>query len=232
MTLKRTSPSLKQLPQQERPREKLRTQGSRSLGPAELLAIIFRSGNKKNSALALSHILLASFDFDLDRLSKASVEELLEVEGIGPAKATAVVAGFELARRARSTDSLEALKINSSAAAFHCMEPLLGHLPHEEFWVLFLNNAHKVLSKVCISSGGYTGTLVDVRIILKKALSLKAVGLILVHNHPSGTLNPSQADIDLTRKIAKASKTVDITVLDHLIVTEKAYFSFADKHLL
>lgn len=232
MTIKPTSFRLKNLPVSERPREKLIAQGSRALDSAELLALIFRSGTQQLSAIALSNQLLANFDHHLDRLAKCSVEELQQFPGIGPARATALVAAFELGRRSRVTKTQKTIKINSSAAAYHCMEPLLGHLPHEEFWVLFLNNAHTVLAKTCISSGGYTGTLVDVRIILKKALALAAVGLVLVHNHPSGTLNPSQADIDLTRKIAKAAKTVDITVLDHLIVTEKAYFSFADKHLL
>ena len=232
MTHKPTSISLKDLPSEERPREKLITKGSRNLTTAELIALILRSGTRESSALELSRGLLAAYQNRLDRLSKCTIEELQQYPGIGPARATALVASFELGRRSRSKESSNNIKINSSAAAYHCMEPLLGHLSHEEFWVLFLNNAHTVLAKTCISSGGYTGTLVDVRMILKKALALSAVGLVLVHNHPSGTLNPSQADLDLTSKIVKAAKTIDITVLDHLIVTEKAYFSFADKHLL
>lgn len=227
-----TSFSIKRIPSAERPREKLIAQGARNLTAGELLALIFRSGTRYHSALELSQQLLSAYEHRLDRLAKCNVEELLQLSGIGPARATALVAAFELGRRTRLREPDKSLKINSSAAAYHCMEPLLGHLPHEEFWVLFLNNSHSVLAKSCISKGGYTGTLVDVRIILKKALALAAVGMILVHNHPSGTLKPSQADLDLTQKISRAAKTVDITVLDHLIVTEKAYFSFADKHLL
>lgn len=232
MSIASTSVKLKNLPPDQRPREKLMAEGLRALSVAELLALLLRSGSAQLGAVDLSTQLLNIYNHRLDDLAKAEVSELRQLPGIGPAKATALAAAFELGRRARMSPGQKAIKINSSAAAYHCMEPLLGHLRHEEFWVLFLNNGHRVLSRVRISSGGYTGTLVDVRIILKKALVKSAVGLILVHNHPSGTLSPSQADIDLTRKIAKAAKTVDITVLDHLIVTEKAYFSFADKHLL
>ncbi|MDC7997607.1 RadC family protein [Gilvibacter sediminis] len=232
MTNSSQKDSLKQIPNRERPRERLMSSGAAHLTAEELLAILLRSGNKDVSALGLARKLLKEADHRLDRLSRAEITELLDIPGIGLAKAATVVAAFELGRRSRDSAAESTKCINSSAAAYTCMEPLLGHLDHEEFWVLFLNNAHGVLARSKISSGGYTGTLVDVRIILKKALLAKAVGMILVHNHPSGTLKPSQADIALTQKIVKAAKAIDVTVLDHLIVTEKAYFSFADKHLL
>lgn len=224
--------SLKNLPNTQRPREKLNSLGSAYLSTAELLAILLGTGSKQGSALDLARRLLHGVDYRLERLSKKEVSELLEVCGVGLAKASTIVAAFELGRRCRDSSAEIREKINSSAAAYNCMEPLLGHLDHEEFWVLFLNNAHNILSRTRISSGGYTGTVVDVRIILKKALLAKAVGMILIHNHPSGMLKPSQADITLTQKICKAAEAINVTVLDHLIVTEKAYFSFADKHLL
>ena len=232
LTSKHSLRRVKDRPPSERPREKLQLRGAQELSNSELLALLLRSGTASSSAVQLADQVLDTTAHKLEKLSRATVADLCQISGVGMAKAAAVVAAFELGRRARFPSEEKPLRINSSAVAYHCMEPLLGHLDHEEFWVLFLNNAHGVLSRCKISSGGYTGTLVDVRIILKKALLAKAVGIILVHNHPSGTLKPSQADVALTQKIVKAAKSIDITVLDHLIVTEKAYFSFADKHLL
>ena len=143
-----------------------------------------------------------------------------------------ISAALELGRRRRGEEALEKKKITSSSSVFEIMQPIIGELPHEEFWIVYLNNSNKVLQKLQLSKGGITGTLVDVRLVLKKALQLGAVGLILVHNHPSGTLRPSLADKQLTQKLINAGKSLDIKVLDHVIITEKAYFSFADENLL
>lgn len=156
----------------------------------------------------------------------------MEFKGIGEAKAITIAAAMELGRRRRLVDNLELTKINSSNSVFQLMLPILGELPHEEFWIIYLNNSNKVILKSQLSKGGITGTLVDVRLVLKTALEVGAVGLILTHNHPSGTLKPSNADIEITKKLKLAAESLDIKVLDHLIITEKAYFSFADESLL
>ena len=153
-------------------------------------------------------------------------------KGIGEAKALTIIAALELGRRRRGEKALDKKKISSSSSVFELMQPIIGELPHEEFWIVYLNNSNKVLQKSQLSKGGITGTLVDVRLVLKTALQIGAVGLILTHNHPSGSLAPSQADKNITQKLKIASESIDIKVLDHLIITEKAYFSFADENLL
>ena len=153
-------------------------------------------------------------------------------KGIGEAKAITIAAALELGRRRRVEEALEKKKITSSTSVFELMQPLIGELQHEEFWIVYLNNSNKVIQKQQLSKGGITGTLVDVRLVLKQALELNATGIILVHNHPSGTLKPSEADKQLTKKLKIAAESMDIKVLDHVIVTEKAYFSFADEALL
>ena len=156
----------------------------------------------------------------------------MEFKEIGEAKAITIAAALELGRRRRGEEALEKKKITSSASVFELMQPVLGDLPHEEFWIIYLNNSNKVLLKQQQSKGGITGTLVDVRLVLKQALEVGATSLILAHNHPSGTLVPSESDKQLTQKLKQAANSLDIKVLDHLIVTEKAYFSFADDNLL
>ena len=153
-------------------------------------------------------------------------------KGIGEAKAVTIAAALEIGRRRRGEDSLKIDKIGSSLDVYHLLQPLLGELEHEEFWILFLNNANKVLHKAQLSKGGITGTLVDVRLVMKQALELGAVAIILAHNHPSGTLKPSTADKQITQKIKLACETLDIKVLDHLIITQKSYYSFADDKIL
>ena len=153
-------------------------------------------------------------------------------KGIGEAKAVAITAALELGRRRRVEDALKKMKVHSSNSIFNLMQPIIGDLPHEEFWVVYLNNSNKVLQIKQLSKGGITGTLVDVRLVLKNALQLSAVAIILSHNHPSGSLIPSEADIGLTKKLKRASESLDIKVLDHVIITEKSYFSFADENLL
>ena len=232
MQEKPTSFSIKNWSQVNQPREKLLYKGKAALSNAELVAILIGSGSKNESAVALCMRILASVDNNLSELGKLSVKQLMEFKGIGEAKAITIAAALELGRRRRSEEALEKRKINSSLSVFELMQPIIGELQHEEFWIIYLNNSNKVILKNQLSKGGITGTLVDVRLVLKNALQVAATGLILVHNHPSGTLKPSDADKQITSKLKHAAQSLDIKVLDHLIVTEKNYFSFADEGLL
>ncbi len=229
---KKTSFSIKNWSEDDRPREKLLQKGKSTLSNAELIAILIGSGSRNESAVALSKRILAAAALNLKEWGKLPISELIEFKGIGEAKAVTIVAALELGRRRRSAEALEKKKITSSNSVFELMQPIIGELPHEEFWIIYLNNSNKVLQKALLSKGGITGTLVDVRLVLKTALQLGAVGLILTHNHPSGTLKPSQADRQITQKLKVAGESLDIKVLDHVIITEKAYFSFADESLL
>jgi DNA repair protein RadC len=224
--------SIKNWSEEDRPREKLLQKGRIALTDAELIAILIGSGNRDESAVALSQRILASADHNLNQLGKQSINDLMDFKGIGAAKAISIIAALELGRRRRSEEAILLQKITSSRSVFELMQPLIGELPHEEFWIVYLNNANKVLQTSQLSKGGITGTLVDVRLVFKNALQLGAVAVILSHNHPSGTLTPSQADKELTKKLKRAGDNLDIKVLDHLIITEKAYFSFADENLL
>lgn len=227
-----TSFSIKSWNEDDRPREKLIRKGRSVLSDAELIAILIGSGSRDESAVALSKRLLASAENNLNQLSKKSIKELRDFKGIGEVKAISIIAALELGKRRGAQQVLEKKKIASSISAFELLQPLIGELPHEEFWVIYLNNSNKVLQTSQLSKGGITGTLVDIRLAFKQALALGAVGLILAHNHPSGTLNPSESDIKLTNKIKAAGESLDINILDHLIITEKAYFSFADEQML
>lgn len=232
MSEKQTSFSIKNWSQDDQPREKLRDKGKAVLSDAELVAILIGSGSREESAVDLCKRILASVDHNLNALGKLSIKQLMKFKGIGEAKAITITAAMELGRRRRLEDSVQLDKINSSRIVFDVMQPILGELPHEEFWILYLNNSNKVIQKNLLSKGGITGTLVDVRLVLKTALEVGATALILCHNHPSGTLKPSKADKDITQKLKTAAQSLDIKVLDHLIITEKAYFSFADENLL
>ncbi len=224
--------SIKDWSEEDRPREKLLAKGKVSLTDSELLAILIGSGNRNESAVALCKRILASVDNNLNALGKLSVSQLQEFKGIGEAKAISIVAALELGRRRREGEKLVFDKINSSKSVFEIMQPILGDLQHEEFWVLFLNNSNTVLSKQQLSKGGITGTLVDIRLLMKKALEIGAIALIVCHNHPSGTLKISEADKQITAKIKTAGEALDIKLLDHLIITELAYTSFADEGVL
>lgn len=227
-----TNFAIKYWAEDDRPREKLLLKGKSALSDAELIAILIGSGSRNESAVQLSKRILASVDNNLNVLGKLSVKQLINFKGIGEAKAISIVAAAELGRRRKSEESLELSKITSSKAVFEIMQPIVGELQHEEFWVLFLNNSNKVIYKAQISKGGITGTVVDTRIIYKMALEHNATSVILVHNHPSGTLIASEADKQITKKLKEAGKHLDILVLDHVIVTEKSYFSFADDGIL
>jgi len=229
---KSSSFSIKNWNLDDRPREKLLAKGKAVLSDAELIAILIGSGSRDESAVALSQRILASTQNNLKALGKLDVDTLMEFKGIGEAKAITIVAALELGRRRGGEEALRRKKITSSQSVFELMQPIIGELPHEEFWIIYLNNSNKVLQTTQLSKGGITGTLVDVRLVLKTALQVGAVGLVLTHNHPSGTLKPSAADKSLTQKMKTAGESLDIKVLDHVIVTENAYFSFADESIL
>lgn len=213
----------------DRPREKLVSKGKVSLSDAELIAILLGSGNRQESAVALAKRILQSANGNINQLARFSLEKLTFFKGIGNAKAIAIITALELGKRRQLETTLEKPKVNSSKDVFNLMQPVIGDIEHEEFWVLFLNNSNKVIAKSQISKGGLTATIVDVRLLFKKALEFASVAIIVCHNHPSGKLQPSTADKQLTQKIKKAGVTLDIKLLDHIIITEKAYFSFSDE---
>jgi DNA repair protein RadC len=213
----------------DKPREKLMLKGRVALSDAELVAILIGSGSRNESAVELSKRILKSVEGNLNALGKVSISQLIQFKGIGEAKAISIIAALELGRRRRAEEAVELIKITSSKMIFEIMQPIIGELPHEEFWIIYLNNSNKILSKSQLSKGGITGTLVDVRIVFKAALEFGATALILCHNHPSGTLIPSDADKHITKKLKLAGESLEIKVLDHLIVTENNYFSFVDE---
>lgn len=212
----------------DRPREKLMLKGKDALSDAELIAILIGSGSRNESAVDLSKRILVSAG-NINSLGKMSVAQLMDFKGIGEAKAVSIVAALELGRRQRTEDAAKFRKITSSKAVFEIMQPIIGELAHEEFWVLFLNNSNLVISKSQLSKGGITGTIVDVRLVFKMALETGATALILCHNHPSGDLKPSAADKQITKKLKQAGESLDVKVLDHLIITETKYYSFVDE---
>jgi DNA repair protein RadC len=212
----------------DRPREKFLLKGKSTLSDSELLAILIGSGSRNESAVQLCQRILASAENNLNTLGKMSVTQLMQFKGIGEAKAISIAAALELGRRRRVEDAVELKKITSSKAVFDIMQPIIGELPHEEFWVLYLNNSNKVIYKSQLSKGGITGTVVDIRIIFKMAFEQNATGLILSHNHPSGKLIASEADLKITKRIKEAGQTLEIQVLDHIIITENGYLSFQD----
>ncbi|MDT0295538.1 DNA repair protein RadC [Mesonia ostreae] len=224
--------SIKQWAEGDRPREKLVLKGKTALSDAELIAILIGSGNRGESAVQLSKRILQASENNLNQLGKASVKQLMKFKGIGEAKAISIVAALELGRRRRGEEALQRKKVTSSDSVYEVMQPIIGDLDHEEFWILYLNNSNKILQKLQLSKGGITGTIVDVRLAFKNALEIGATAVILAHNHPSGTLQPSTADKQLTQKLKIAGESLDIKVLDHLIVTQKSYFSFANEGLL
>lgn len=232
MSKKQHSFSIKNWSEDDQPREKLLNKGKSALSNAELVAILIGSGNREESAVALCKRILLSTNNNLNALGKLSAKQLMAFNGIGEAKAVTIVAALELGRRRRASEALVRKSITSSLSVFELLQPVIGELPHEEFWIVYLNNSNKVIQNNQLSKGGITGTLVDVRLALKKALELGATGIILAHNHPSGSLKPSESDKKLTAKLKLASESLDIKVLDHLIITEKAYFSFADENIL
>lgn len=224
-----TNFSIKFWAEDDKPREKLMLKGKQALSDAELIAILIGSGSRNESAVDLSKRILKSVDNNLNALGKLSLKQLMEFKGIGEAKAISIAAAMELGRRRREEETVELKKITSSKAVFEIMQPIIGELPHEEFWVLYLNNSNKVIYKAQLSKGGITGTVVDVRLIYKTALEQNATSIILSHNHPSGKLQASDADLQITKKLKAAGEQLDIKVLDHIIITENGYLSFQDE---
>lgn len=224
--------NIKEWAVEDRPREKLLQKGSRALSDAELIAILIGSGNINETAVELSRRILTSVNNNLNELSRKSVDSLQDFKGIGEAKAITIVAALELGKRRKEADVFSKNKITGSKDAADYFQPLLGDLNHEEFWIILLDRGNKILDSFLISQGGISGTVIDVRIILKKALEKQASAIILCHNHPSGTLQASDADLKITRKINDAAKLMDISVLDHIIIAQNSYLSFADEGML
>jgi len=222
-----TSFPIKQWAEDDKPREKLMLKGKHVLSDAELLAILIDTGSRNESAVDLSKRIIGSVS-NLKALGRLTLQQLMEFKGIGEAKAITILAAMELGRRRGSEEEVDLKKITSSKSVFDIMQPIIGELIHEEFWVLYLNNSNKVIYKSQLSKGGITGTVVDSRLVFKTALEQNAVSVILCHNHPSGLLQASEADKQITKKIKDAGKTLDVNVLDHLIITNSGYLSFAD----
>lgn len=224
--------SIKKWAVEDRPREKMLKHGFSALSNAELMAILIGSGNIAESAVELSRRILSDFKNNLDKIGKSSVEKLKSYNGIGEAKAINILAALELGRRRQIEDGGILKKVNSSEDAFQYLKIDLSDLTHEEFWVIYLDRANNVIDKSRISQGGISGTVIDVRLILKQAIEKMASSIILAHNHPSGNLSPSQSDIDITRKTGEASKLIDVKVLDHIIVAGNRFYSLADEGLI
>lgn len=218
--------------EEDRPREKLLEKGRHVLTEAELIAILIGSGSRNETAVELSKRILASVGNNLNDLGKLSVQELVKFKGIGEAKAISVMAAMELGRRRKETEIIKKDKIATSQDVYDLMKPAMVDLPHEEFWILILNRANLVIKKEMISRGGVSGTVVDTKIIFKAAIENYASSIVICHNHPSGNLKPSEADMRITKTIKDAGKIMEIPLLDHLIITENGFYSFADEGVL
>ena len=228
----RVNGSIKSWAEDDRQREKMILKGRNTLSDAELLAILLGSGTRDLSAVELAQVLLQSVNNDLANFSKYSINELKKFKGIGEAKAVGIVAALELGRRRKETETKAKVKITSSKQVYEHMRSYLSDLQHEEFFVIYVNRANENVQTKQISIGGLSGTIADGKVIFKQALELCAHGLILVHNHPSGQLKPSDPDRQLTKKMVEFGKYIDLCVLDHLIYTDSGYFSFADEGIL
>ncbi|PWT95410.1 MAG: hypothetical protein C5B52_17850 [Bacteroidetes bacterium] len=224
--------TIKDWAKDDRPREKLRLKGGENLSNSELIAILINNGTKQKSAVDIAKNILSLGKNDLNVLGRLSVKELMKVNGVGEAKAITIVAALELGKRRSAEEWLRKPVISDSGSIARYLQTKLSDYAQEVFAVVYLNRANKINHIEIISKGGITGTIADPRIILKKALEEDAVSIIICHNHPSGSLRPSQADLDLTQKIKAAANLFDIRLLDHLIVSQEGYFSFADEQLL
>jgi len=224
--------AIKQWAEDDRPREKLIAKGPTALTDAELIAILIGSGSRNESAVDLCKRILASTNNNLGELAKLSVNDLMKFKGIGDAKAITIVAALEIGKRRRLAEATIRETVTSSNDAYNMLLPLFEDLAHEEFWVIYLNRAGKVIKKEKVSTGGVAGTVVDTKIIFKIAAEVLASSIILAHNHPSGNLKPSHQDVTLTKNIKQAALLFDMNLFDHLIVTEHGYYSFADEGVL
>ena len=224
--------SLKFLAEDDQPREKFLQKGKNSLSDAELLAIIMGSGNREDSAVELGRKILGSVENNWHNLSLLSISDLIKFKGVGEAKAISIAAALEIGRRRASQEVPEKIQIKNSKDSYKIFMPLLSDLRTEEFWVLFMNQSNKVIGKTKLSSGGINGSVVDIRILFKTALENFATAIIIAHNHPSGNLKPSQEDLKITKLIGEAGKILEIQLVDHLIISQESFFSFADENLL
>ncbi len=233
MIIEDTKPlTIKSWSPEDRPREKMLMKGTTALSDAELIAILIGSGTPKMSAVELSKKILQLGNNNLNELAKLSIKDLTKIKGIGEAKAITIVAALELGRRRKEKDPEEKPQIISSKDAFDLLKGDMMDLPTEEFWVLLMNRAHRVIKKKRVSEGGVAGTVADPKVIFKMALEELATGIIVAHNHPSGNLQASQSDIELTKKLKEAGKFMEIQLLDHLIIANQKYLSFADEGLI
>lgn len=223
---------IKSWAEEDRPREKLMLKGKAALSDAELIAILIGSGTTSLSAVDVAKALLKAANNNLNELARFGLKDLMKLPGIGEARAVTIMSALELGRRRKGADIIKKMQITSSQDAYQCIMPELLDLSHEEFWLILLNRANMVLKKESISKGGISGTVADPKLIFKAALDNKASSIILVHNHPSGNLKPSEADKKLTKKVFEGGKMLDLPILDHLIFTDNGYFSFADEGLL
>ena len=224
--------NINQWAEEDRPREKMMLKGASALSDAELLAILIGSGNQEESAVALMQRVLQACHNDLSALSKWELRDFKQFKGLGEAKSISILAALELGRRRSDAKGLERTNIRSSADIFEIFHPLMRDLPTEEFWILLLNQANKVIDKVCISKGGIDQTAVDVRLILREALLQRATQIILIHNHPSGNIRPSKEDRNLTQAVKKSAEAMNIRLTDLVIVADGAFFSFNDEGLM
>jgi len=224
--------TIKDWSEEDRPREKLIMKGAGALSDTELVAILLRTGTSNYSAIDIARHLMKKVDNNLEKLSKLSPRELIGIKGVGLSKAVTLIAAFELGKRINTFPVMEEKKITCSYDVYQYFQSILTGLNHEEFWIIALNNSNFIIDKFKISQGGLSKTIIDVRIIFKKVLESLATSIILCHNHPSGNTMPSDADIQITNKIIEASKLFDIKVLDHIVFSDKKYFSFADEGLL
>jgi len=216
----------------DRPREKLIINGTSGLSDAELLAILISSGTKDKSAVDLGRELLGMVNNNLNTLGKLTISDLKKLRGIGDARAVTIAAALELGRRRKLAEVPDVIQIKCSKDVADIFQPILSDLSHEEFWILFLNRSNKVINRMKLSQGGISGTVTDVRMVMKKAIEYLASGIIVCHNHPSGNLNPSESDSKITSKIKESGNLMDIQLLDHIIISDKDYYSFADNGLL
>ena len=224
--------SIKFLAEDDRPREKFLLKGKNSLSDAELLAIIMGSGNREDSAVELGRKILDSVGNNWHNLSLLQISDLMKFKGIGEAKAISIAVALEIGRRRAAQEVPDKVQVTNSKESYKILLPYLADLQTEEFWAIFLNQNNRVLGKSKLSSGGINQSVVDIRVLFKMALEQFATGIIVAHNHPSGNLKPSSEDIKITKQIEEAGKILNIQLLDHLIITQNSYLSFADENIL
>jgi DNA repair protein RadC len=232
MEQKSRSLTIKEWALDDRPREKMMSKGIGALSDAELMAILIGSGTRNETAVAISQRILGIANNNLNELGKYSLNDLTKINGIGPAKAITIMAALELGRRRKTSEAINRKQISSSKDVIEIFQPQLADLPHEEFWILLLNRANRIIAQVRVSEGGQTATVVDTRKIMRIVLEYQALGIVLCHNHPSGNHNPSNDDIKITQKLKAAASTLDVNLLDHIIVTDNKCYSMADEGVL